>query len=439
MRTLLALALALAAAAPSAQPVERMGEVCTLYATPGGAVSGPDIDLGFLGRRSGDTFERVVTTRAATFQVDYTGFTAEAQAAFQRAVDIWADHLTSAVTIRINARFATLPPGVLGSAGPRLTRDFAGRPRPGTWYPFALADAVVGSDLFPAATSYDIEATFSSNRTDFYFGLDGSPPANRLDFVTIVLHELGHGLGFVGSGDVDDGAGDAECNGTAGVGCWGIQNFPYIFDRLVVDGAGQAFLNEVVYPNNSFPLGDLLQSQDLFVNSTEVLRIYGEPAPIWAPVAFEQGSSFSHWDEVLIQSTSAALMTPAVGFGEAYQDPGNITCAFFADMGWPLGAGCQLITTPTDDGPAARAFGLEVAGPNPFSGATAVRLRQLAPGPARVVLQDALGREVAVLWDGPAGADVRLAVPAGGLAPGLYRVVARSEAGVRAQTLALVR
>src|SRR5262249_28191761 len=30
----------------------------------------------------------------------------------------------------------------------------------------------------------------------WYYGLDANPPAGTTDFVTVVLHELGHGLGF---------------------------------------------------------------------------------------------------------------------------------------------------------------------------------------------------------------------------------------------------
>ena len=51
--------------------------------------------------------------------------------------------------------------------------------------------------------------SFSLERTsfvdDFYFGLDGNVPAGKtFDFVTIVLHELSHGLGFV-DGILPDG------------------------------------------------------------------------------------------------------------------------------------------------------------------------------------------------------------------------------------------
>ncbi len=78
--------------------------------------------------------------------------------------------------------------------------------------------------------------------------------------------------------------------------------------------------------------------------------------------------------------------------------------------------------TAAEAGPdVARA--LSLAGPNPFRLASAVRLDVPRETAARVRLLDALGREVAVLWDGPGGTrDLPLAGAA--LAPGVYSVVA---------------
>jgi hypothetical protein len=53
----------------------------------------------------------------ATIEVTYTGFTPEAEAAFQTAVDIWESLISSPVTIRIQAQWTPLSSGVLGSAG----------------------------------------------------------------------------------------------------------------------------------------------------------------------------------------------------------------------------------------------------------------------------------------------------------------------------------
>lgn len=132
--------------------------------------------------------------------------------AFAHAADIWADLLFSNVEIVVGAQFNPLSCAAttasLGAAGTNTVhRDFPGAHVSNTWYPAALANAIAGVDLNPATldpATNDIGATFNSTIDDgscafpkvWYYGLDANPPADTLDFVSIVLHELAHGLGF---------------------------------------------------------------------------------------------------------------------------------------------------------------------------------------------------------------------------------------------------
>src|ERR1044071_7699668 len=61
-----------------------------------------------------------------------------------------------------------------------------------TWYGSALPDKRAGHDL--DSTSPDINAQFSSD-FNFYLGVDNNHGAQN-DLVTVLLHELAHGLGF---------------------------------------------------------------------------------------------------------------------------------------------------------------------------------------------------------------------------------------------------
>jgi hypothetical protein len=89
------------------------------------------------------------------------------------------------------------------------------------------------------------------------------------------------------------------------------------------------------------------------------------------------------------------------------------------------------------EAPPPAAFGLALAGANPFRQSTALRLDVPAPGPVRVEVLDALGRRVATLVDAEVGAGAhRLAWDAGGLAPGVY--FARLVSAEAAQTVRLV-
>lgn len=119
--------------------------------------------------------------------------------AFQFAADLWGAALDSNVPVFVTAAFNPLGANVLGSAGTTFVfSDFGSIfPFPGaqfanTWYHSALSDKLAGAELNPGFA--DINAQFSSN-FNFYLGLDNNHGALN-DLVVVVLHELGHGLGF---------------------------------------------------------------------------------------------------------------------------------------------------------------------------------------------------------------------------------------------------
>ena len=266
----------------------------------------------------------------ATFVVTYNGFTPQAQAAFQRAVDIWSTLLVSTIPIHVTANWTPLGPGILGSAGAStLYRDFPNAPHAGTWYNVALAEKLAGADLNPS-TDADIVANFSSAVPNWYFGTDGNPPSGEFDLVSVVLHELGHGLTFVGSMTV-----------SSGQGSWGSgSGFPFIYDRFSENGAGQSLLNTTLFPNPSVALATQLQSNSVFFNGPEaVVANGGTRPPLYAPSTWQQGSSFSHLDETVYPAGNPnSLMTPAFAMAEAIHNPGPVALGMFRDMGWTTGS-----------------------------------------------------------------------------------------------------
>ena len=263
--------------------------------------------------------------------VNYTGFTPQAQTAFQFAVDIWEGLLDSSVPITVDAAFTALAPNVLGQAGANtVNRDFSGATQTGTWYSAALANSLAGTDL--DTTSSDISAEFSNN-FDWYYGTDGNVPTNQLSFVSVVLHELGHGLGFFGL-----------MNNQSGNGSWGINGFPSIYDRFTENGSGQSLINTSLFPNPSTTLGSQLTSNNIFFDGTNANAANGgNRVQLYAPTTWNGGSSYSHLGEVF-NNTPNALMTYSIGAGESILNPGPVTLGLFKDMGWKL-AGTSTVPT----------------------------------------------------------------------------------------------
>lgn len=270
--------------------------------------------------------ENIVNNQTAVFEVTFgPGALAnpDAQAAFQFAIDIWASELVSSVPIKVFAEFANLGPGVLASAGPTyLIRDFQNAPEPGVLYPAALANALAGTDL---DTDEDFDLVVNlGNGIPWYFGLDGNPPAGLFDFPTIALHELGHGLGFLGVSNVSLGQGTVRSGG-----------FPSIYSLFVENGSGEAITS---FADPSTELGNQLTGGNLFVNGTFTVAALGGTLPeIFAPNPYQGGSSYSHWDESFFPAGNPnSLMTPQAGSAESIFDIGDATRGFFKDMGWVL-------------------------------------------------------------------------------------------------------
>jgi len=120
---------------------------------------------------------------------------AQRLAALQRVGQIWGSFLVSNVTIRVEVEFNPLGATTLAAAGPLdIQQNFANAPKPDIWYSIALANSLAGFDLEPA--SNDIVVTASSD-ADFYYGFDSITPPGKTNFIDVLLHEMGHGLGFI--------------------------------------------------------------------------------------------------------------------------------------------------------------------------------------------------------------------------------------------------
>ena len=263
-------------------------------------------------------------TQTATFIVTYNGFSPEAQAAFQKAVDIWSTLITSTVPIRVYANWQALGDGVLGSAiWGSVHANFDGAQRINTWYPVALAEKMAGQALNDNANP-DIFANFSSS-ANWYYGLDANPTAGKYDLVTVVLHELGHGLGIVDSYGVENN-----------LGVVGVQDseVPMIYDLYLENGTGQNLYHD--FTSATSALRSQLISGDLFFNSPQAKNGNGGlRAKIYAPGVFNDGSSIAHLDEsTYLSQDQNSLMTPQIGSAEAIHNPGPIIMGALSDMGW---------------------------------------------------------------------------------------------------------
>ena len=127
--------------------------------------------------------------------------------------------IDSSVPITIDAEFDSLScsstVATLGSSGPssyHYGNASSNYPVANTYYVQALANSITGNDL---STASDMTLTFNSdidNNNDclanrnWYYGLDGDANAQDIDFLSTVLHETLHGLGFLTLVNVNTGS-----------------------------------------------------------------------------------------------------------------------------------------------------------------------------------------------------------------------------------------
>lgn len=265
---------------------------------------------------------RTSATVSSTFIVDYTGFSTEARTAFQYAVDIWSTIIVSPVPIRIKADWVQLTPNALGGARPTTTRlGSDGRQWYFGQYPVALAEKIARRPLNDPAEP-DITAQF--NRSfNWYFGTDGNPPTGQYDLVTIVLHEIGHGLGFTGIIRTSDN------NTIAGY------DYPGPFDHFVENNAGNRLVDTQQFPNLSAALLRQVTGGQLYFNGPIVQQRTNQRPRLYAPGTYSAGSSLYHLNESSYPPGDInSLMTFAVGPAEAIHTPGPLVTNMFTDMEW---------------------------------------------------------------------------------------------------------
>ena len=127
--------------------------------------------------------------------------------------------IDSNIPIVIDAEFDSLScssnSAILGFGGPSTAHygnTSSNYPFANTYYVQALANSIIGNDL---SSTSDITLTFNSDidnnsnclaNRNWYYGLDGGGSAQDIDFLSTVLHETLHGLGFLTLSNVTNGS-----------------------------------------------------------------------------------------------------------------------------------------------------------------------------------------------------------------------------------------
>ena len=270
---------------------------------------------------------RLKSSKGATadIQVTYFNFPDNAKKTFEYAVSIWENLVESPVPIRIRASWESLGSKVLGSCSATdFFRNFEGVPQMNKYYSIAATEKIMGKEL--NGNNYDIEASFNKD-IKWYLGTTGVTPDTMYNFVSCVLHEITHGLGF---------SGFFYTSGTKGGYGRSTDKNPSAFDSYIEIANGRRLINPSLFVNPSVEIYNAITSRQLFIGNPIFLNQGAENRPrLYAPSEFSSGSSVYHLDETLYPAGSGnSLMTPMAGKGEGNHYPGDLTLGILDDIGW---------------------------------------------------------------------------------------------------------
>ena len=257
--------------------------------------------------------------------------------AFEYALNIWGNALGSShngETITVDAEFNSLggssTSATLGQAGTdtyyNLNTDNP------LIYHSALANHIVGYDLNTnesegfATFNSDIDGGSVLSGYTWYYGTDNNAASNQIDFVSVVLHEIGHALGFSGLLQSDGNYFDFDSSSSSSSDPELFNQYDYHVVRKNSDSTYTPLRNLSASDRITAATND-----NIYWLGAEGIAANGGVAPkLYAPNQWAQGSSYSHLDE---DTFSLELMSPSYTAGTPHEISA-LTLGMMYDMGW---------------------------------------------------------------------------------------------------------
>jgi len=294
----------------------------------------------------------IAKSQTATFNITYTGFTPQAQAAFKYASNIWANTVSSTVPIKVLVHLQPLAPGSLGITFPNGRLNFQGAPKTNYWYSTSLANSIAGVELNPGEVDIEI---YLNSTVNWYYDSVGNVPAGKHDFITVAMHELCHGLNFlslakkvttIGSFGTLTAADFAPL--TTSYTWPNLDTLPSIFDYFIVNNLNQKLDS---FPNPSAALGSQFTGNQLYFKGPYAMAANNGIKPrLHAVGALSLGSSITHLNEATYPAGNAnEMMTPYAGTAYKNHNPGPICIGILKDIGWTINPVLEINEIKNDE------------------------------------------------------------------------------------------
>ncbi len=278
-------------------------------------------DVGEVKFRTRPGLYKVLTTPNITFDVVYednagqgffhTTLGAQRQARLEDALLYVSNvvNITGELEVRVEPSL-NVASGTLASAGTFFSSST------GFTNGTAFTRLTSGTKPFVGFPEIRVIANFGYN-----WNISTSPPAfNQFDFLTVLVHELTHGLGFL-----------SLANST-GASLVGASVYSKV-DSRIVRITGMKTMFSGTPPTFKGTVADLT-SRDLGLNATNATALYdqGVLPGIYAPNPFSLGSSLAHWDTGNI--VGGAIMEHAFPTGLVMREYAPVDLGALRDIGY---------------------------------------------------------------------------------------------------------
>ena len=275
------------------------------------------------------------TYRTRQIKVSFSyDFPEEAKDPFRQAVSIWDSYLLIEVPVKIKALLADDPGEdtvAYASSWVGCMDDYC--------VEASLMNQILGRDKDRRNPEFEI---YISDSEDWHYGLDGNPPEETLDLLSVILHEFAHGFGFSSGISKSEGWEDAE---SPIAEHWELKsgNTVHFDDYVWTWDYGRA--SDLDSPSTD--LYESISNYKLFWGHSGMTNSRGEPlrsitangGPImlWADPDADSGSVVSHLDKHAYPWKSPnGMMAPYIYYQEVHHDAGPVVLGMLHDLGWEL-------------------------------------------------------------------------------------------------------
>jgi hypothetical protein len=188
---------------------------------------------------------------------------------------------------------------------------------------FSTTPGFTNGEAFEAITSVDPSPSTADIFVTVDFGHNWnagtSPPSPfQFDLLSVMIHELTHGLGFLSL---------STSTGTSVIAP-GVFSF---WDRELETGNGRDLWHDGTAAFQGIPTDLTGNDNGVVFVGTNATSTYGSTPPVYAPPTFSSGSSLSHWDPAV---PGRAIMEPSTPTGVTFREYLIVEIGALKDIGY---------------------------------------------------------------------------------------------------------